>query len=187
MTATLVRNFGLELPTYDESTPVAWTKEDIKAAAIRAAEANNGSFVRRTVLRTPYFDANLKDTLDAADKAIIDLCRFVDAYTIPYQWGLYQGEIPQSVKYDSVYNSRLSGRLSKYALVASVAAPVAKPEIDYGLNADLTVYTSLYSHGQRHTLPLILGDVNKHQFIQEAGEEDYATLVDIEPRLVKPF
>lgn len=76
---------GLELPVYDESTPLAFTPREM----LTSAKAGN-NFLRAVGMDSPpgCFDS-LKELLDKTDEEVQRFAELCEAGTVGHEWGFY--------------------------------------------------------------------------------------------------
>lgn len=190
----LMRYPGLDMQIFESDTPVAWSSDEIEAAA----KAESDSFVRRTALvdagvtGTHLDDLPLSLILDRTEKAMTHLCEYIGRGTsiVEHEWGLYRGLPPSRVpkQYDSSNHPSIPKGFSLVAKenrVIGAAAISNKTAIGNAIVTRLQGYEAqlfLPPSVRKITFPnIVYLDIKPRQFVLNSRGKP--VLVDIEPRV----
>lgn len=177
----LVHNYGLELPVFDEATPIAWTTDEIEDAA-KAAEST--TFVRRTILEDVGRSINLKHALDLADLVLSRTAEHFEAELLDHTWGLYKGYYADSPEVITFSSHSVHLIPQGYSLVAEV--PILRQAHALDATQKATIFDKRFTYQATmgaSTTPYTLRDLSSAHFVSTRERDNQRlTLVDIDPR-----
>ena len=181
--AALLKHHGLELPVWDQETPVIYRHSDMDSAA-----RSQDSFVRVTRIRGVGCKS-LKQCLEIADAELVAVADRCDAKVIRHEWGLHKPPVSRKFYGLGLWEYPDGLLPPGFMLVADVDA-IKDPEpvsTQQGLYIKLMSEMTGHVTSRRKNGSLTLDDMSASQFLLGCirGETD-VWLADIEPRLTDP-